>query len=209
MLSMTQMEVGLKDLSTMEAFMRKACLVVFCLFLLPLAAMAQQDFPKAEVFAGYSYFRANPDGLNLNGWNGSVTGNLTNWLGVEGDFSGHYGSPKLFGFNVPFVDINSYTFMGGPRLSYRSGSITPFAHFLIGAARAGTSSFGVSVSDTALAAAMGGGVDINLNRSIAVRAIQVDYLVTRFKTTSSQVVFSGFDERQNNFRVSAGIVFKF
>lgn len=188
--------------------MRRAYLSVVCLLLLPMAALAQPEFPRAEVFAGYSYFRANPDGLNLNGWNGSVTGNINHWLGVEGDFSGHYGSPRVFGFSVPFVDINSHTIMVGPRVAYRSGSITPFAHFLVGAARAGTSGFGASISDSAFAAAMGGGIDFHLSRSVAVRAIQADYLVTRFKTTSTQIFFSGFDDRQNNFRVSAGIVFK-
>jgi len=173
----------------------------------PLAAMAQQEYPRAVVFGGYSFFRANPDEMNLHGWNASVTGNITRWFGVEGDFSGHYGSPRVFGFSVPFVDISSHTYMAGPRLAYASGSITPFTHFLIGAARASTGAFGVSTSDTALATVIGGGIDINLNKSLAIRAVQADYLMTRFKT-GPQIFFSGFDQRQNNFRISAGLVIK-
>jgi opacity protein-like surface antigen len=165
--------------------------------------MAQDEYPRAEIFGGYSYFRANPDGFNLNGWNASVAGNLTNWFGLEGDFAGHYGSPKIFGFNIPFADITSYTFMGGPKFSYRSGSLTPFAHFLIGGAQARTGALGVSISDTALAAAVGGGIDINLSPSIAIRAAQADYVMTRFQTDP----FS-FRDRQNNFRFSAGLVIK-
>ena len=187
--------------------MKKIFLGIALLCLAPMAALAQQDFPKAEVFGGYSFFRANPDALNLHGWNASVTGNISHWLGVEGDFSGHYGSPRVFGIGVPYVDVSSHTFMAGPRLSYRTDSVTPFAHFLIGAARASTGAFGVTLSDTALATVVGGGIDININDTFAIRAIQADYLMTRFKT-GPQIFFSGLDERQNNFRLSAGFVIK-
>ncbi len=189
--------------------MQKALFVFSLMLLIPMAAMAQEEYPKAEVFGGYSYLRANPDGMNLHGWNASVTANVTDWFGVEGDFSGHYGSPSIYGFEIPYVDIdiNSHTFMVGPKLTYRSGSVAPFAHFLIGAARAGTSAYGYSLSDTAMAAAVGGGIDINLSESVAIRAIQADYLMTRFNV-GSQVLFSGFDDRQDNLRISAGLVFK-
>jgi hypothetical protein len=182
--------------------MRKIVLGILVL-LAPAAAMAQDEYPLAEVFGGYSYFRSNPDGFNLNGWDASVTGNLTNWFGIEGDFSGHYGSPRVFGFEIPFVDINSYTFMGGPKFSYRGGPVTPFVHFLIGGARASTKAFDVSISDSALATVVGGGIDINLNRSIAIRAIQADYLMTRFRTDNFSL-----NDRQDNLRLSAGLVIK-
>jgi len=190
-----------------EAYMRKLWLGISLMLLIPIAAMAQVDYPKAELFGGYSYFRANPDEMNLNGWNASVMANITDWFGVEGDFSGHYGSPRVLGLDVPFVDVSSHTFMAGPKLTYRSNSIAPFAHFLIGAARASTGAFGYSLSDTALATVIGGGIDINLSESVAIRAIQADYLMTRFHT-GPQIFFSGLDDRQNNFRFSAGIVFK-
>ena len=56
----------------------------------------------------------------------------------------------------------------------------------------------MSLSDTALAAALGGGVDIKLNDAFAIRAVQADYLMTRF-----------LDERQDNLRLSFGVVFRF
>jgi hypothetical protein len=185
--------------------MQKPAFVLMAfLFFLPFSAMAQ-EYPRVEAFGGYSYFRANPGGDNLNGWNGSVAGNITSWFGVVGDFSGHYGAPKAYGFTIPYVNINSYTFMAGPKLSARMGAITPFAHFLIGAARASTGSLGLSVSDTALAAAVGGGIDIKVNNWMAIRAAQADYLMTRYRTYPDY--FYNFSERQNNFRFSAGIVF--
>ena len=186
--------------------MSKPAFVFFVIvFLLPVAAMAQ-EYPKLEVFGGYSYFQANPGAVNLNGWNASVAGNITSWFGVVGDVSGHYGSPKEFGFTAPYADSNSYTFMGGPKLAARLGAFTPFAHFLIGAARAGTHAFGFSVSDTALAAAVGGGMDIKVNDWLAIRAVQADYLMTRYQTYPDNFRHS-YDERQNNFRFSAGVVF--
>jgi hypothetical protein len=171
------------------------------LMLLPSAGFSQEN-PKVEVFGGYSFFRASQyDYLvtNLHGFDASVAGNLNSWLGVEGDFGGHFGSPSVGPFRVPYLDVNVFTFMGGPRLTYRgSSAVTPFAHALIGTTRASAGAFGIGYGKSALSTALGGGIDIRLSEHVAVRAIQADYLMTRF-----------FDERQNNVRVSSGIVFRF
>ncbi len=184
--------------------MRKIVFIAVLTLLVPATTALAQEYPRAEVFGGYSYFRANPEGYNLNGWNGSIAGNITNWFGVVGDISGHYGFPTEFGFTDRSVHINSYTFMGGPKLSYRSHGMTLFAHFLIGDARAGTRIFGFSTSDNALAAAIGGGVDFNLSNWLAVRAVQADYVMTRFRTLPEEFG----PERQNNARLSFGLVFR-
>jgi hypothetical protein len=181
--------------------MRKALFTSVLSLLLPLPALAQ-EYPRVEVFGGYSYFRANPEGYNLNGWNASIAGNISNWFGIVGDVSGHYGAPSQFGFRIPGVDISSYTFLAGPKLAYREGRVTAFAHFLIGDARAGTGAFGLSTSDNALAAAIGGGIDFKLNDWLAVRAIQADYVMTRFRTAPEEFG----PERQNNARLSFGLV---
>ena len=200
--------------------MRTISLGLFLVLLAPLAAMAQSDNSKVEVFGGYAYFRANPSAFdeiyewnNMHGWNASVTGYLTSWLGVEGDFGGYYGSPSVYGYDIPLVDVSYYTFMAGPKLAYRKGAVTPFGHFLIGGARGsfkvGVGSWGTTLSDdTALATAVGGGIDIKLNKRVSIRAIQADYLMTRFRPISD-FPFSGVDERQNNFRLSSGIVVRF
>jgi hypothetical protein len=133
----------------MKRFLSVTGLVLFA----SISAMAQ-EYPKAEVFGGYSYFRAD-GGSDLHGWNASVSGNLNSWFGLVADFSGHYDSsssrtelrfPPFPGFpeipNFPPVSIlvNSntsvYTFLAGPRFSYRKKErITPFAHALFGASR--------------------------------------------------------------------------
>jgi len=176
---------------------------------IPFCALAQPDYPTVEIFGGYSYFRANPDEFNLHGWNASVTGNLTEWFGIEGDFSGHYGHPSDEFGSIPGIDIDHHTFMVGPKLSYRVGSIAPFGHFLIGAARASTrADFLGKTSDWAIATVVGAGLDINISPSIAVRVAQADWLMTRFETDPDYYDYYDTRERQNNFRFSAGIVFK-
>ena len=187
--------------------MRKLFFLIFVAVAIPWSTFAQESTPKAEVFGGYSYFRASdPETINLHGWNGSITGNLTDWFGVVGDFSGHYGSPSIFGFGIPLTDLNQHSFLFGPRISYRGNdTVTPFGHFLIGVSRASAGTlrgirgpFDVSLSETALATAVGGGVDIKVNDAFSVRAVQADYFMTRF-----------LDERQDNLRLSFGVVFRF
>lgn len=132
------------------------------------------------------------DSLNLNGWNASVSGYFTKYLGISGDFSGAYGTP--FG-----VSTKLHTFMFGPIVHFpNSSKITPFAHALFGGAHLNASAFELSGAQTKFAWAAGGGLDANLNSRFAVRLAQVDFLQTRF-----------VDLTQNNFRYSAGIVIKF
>jgi hypothetical protein len=111
------------------------------------------------------------------------------------------GGPLCQPSELGGVTINQYTFAGGPTISYHTGSITPFAHALFGAARAGTDAFGDNTSNWAFTSILGGGIDISLGKSIALRPVQADYVLTTFG--------SGVDNRQHNFRYSGGIVFKF
>src|SRR5262249_42656946 len=76
-----------------------------------LPAWAQvEDFPRAEVFAGYSYASMDRgdrfDRLNLNGWAASGNFNFNRYLGLTGDFAGHYGS-----------DFHVHEFLFGPTVS--------------------------------------------------------------------------------------------
>jgi hypothetical protein len=56
-------------------------------------------------------------------------------------------------------------------------------------------------SETAFAMTAGGGIDVTVSRHLAVRPVQAEYFLTKFP--------DGADNRQNNFRYSAGIVFRF
>ena len=170
--------------------MRTFILLAILLLLISVTAVAQ-DTPKVEVFGGYS---AVPDaGIEqiLHGWNASVNGNINDWLGIKGDFSGHYttrGGLK--------VKLHILTF--GPQLSYRKNDkFVPFFHALFGGGWASAGFEGASYSRSAFAMNIGGGLDWVAHKNCAVRVIQLDLLVTRFGPDASM-----------DPRISAGIVFR-
>jgi opacity protein-like surface antigen len=164
---------------------------------------AAQEPPRAEVFGGYQYFHASTglglsgiDTFSLNGWNASVSGYFTKYLGVTGDFSGSYGTPSVLGIGI---DTKFHTFMFGPVARYPNKSkFTPFGHALFGGGHASFSVLGASGDETDFAWAVGGGLDADLTRHFAVRVAQADFLQSHIG-----------DDHQNNFRYSAGIVIKF
>ncbi|HUJ31460.1 MAG TPA: outer membrane beta-barrel protein [Candidatus Acidoferrum sp.] len=177
--------------------MRKWLLLFAVMFLLPTALAAQEESPKAEVFAGYSYGRVHVSGapaFNMNGASASVSFNPTRSLGIVADFGGYH----VGNIGGASVDANVYTYLFGPKVAYRHGRFTPYAQALFGGAHASASAFGISGSDNSFAMALGGGVDVNATEHIGIRLIQAEYLMTRFSS-----------ETQNNARISAGIVFRF
>jgi opacity protein-like surface antigen len=161
--------------------MRKLLMILGIMVCLPLVATAQ-DYPKAEVFTGYTFLRGDFD-ANFHGWNVSVAGNPSKWFGVVADFGGHY----VDGFNV-------HTFQFGPKFSYRENDrVTPFVHTLVGGARVGN-----GFSETGFAWTTGGGVDLKVHRNVAVRLIEANYMLTRFDGGNA-----------HNGRLSAGLVWRF
>ncbi len=109
--------------------MRKlACL---CGLVLALAVSASaQDYPKAEVFGGYSYLHTSVlgTGFSSNGASGSISVNPSNWVGLVGDFGVYHRS-------VLGTGVNTVTYLFGPKFAYRhSDKLTPYFHFLLGGA---------------------------------------------------------------------------
>ena len=175
--------------------MRKLMGLALLVSLASLAAFAQEggNTPKAEIFGGYQYTRFD-GGLNANGWNTSLTGNLNNWFGIAADFSGAYKSQNG-------VSFNNYTYTFGPVISYRhNDKFTPFAHFLAGGNRASASISGVgSGSDNGFAMMFGGGLDVKASQHLALRAVQFDWLSLHSNGASDN----------NNMRISTGILFRY
>lgn len=163
--------------------------------LLSGVAVSAQDNPKVEVFGGYSYVHLSDSSVDLsanaNGGSGSVSFNPNNWLGVVGDFGGYEGSQSGSSFNV-------ISYMFGPKVAFRSsGRFTPFVQTLFGGARLSSGGF----SENGFAMAIGGGADANLTPHIGVRVIQAEYFLSKIN--------DGGNNRQNNVRISAGVVFRF
>jgi hypothetical protein len=220
--------------------LRFAVLLLLVVLFVPL--VRAQDTPAYEIFGGGTYLRQDvnetPDGTRIRftngiGWHGSLTGNANSWLGAVFDFSGTFSNPTFsFGdlerFNPTFfppfkaqINTSTFTYLFGPRFSYRSerlGRFTPFAETLFGAATFRVSSNDLPlglpslISNTSFAAALGGGVDARLNHRVTVRLFDVDYLLTRFPVAQSDPItgifaFGGNRRTQNNIRASVGVVF--
>ena len=62
----------------------------------------------------------------------------------------------------------------------------------------------ISSTQAAFAMAVGGGIDVNINKHVSFRPIAVDYLLTRFPNLTT-----GNNQNQNSLRATAGFVFTF
>jgi outer membrane immunogenic protein len=183
--------------------------VVVCLLgfasLVGVTAQAQER-KTIDVFAGYSYVRANPatsgsSGFSLNGGSASIAYNVNGWLSGVADLGG-YHSTNILGSGV---DGTLSTYLFGPRVSYRHfGRVTPFGEVLFGVAHTGASLLNTTDSQNAFAMTVGGGIDYHLSSHFSLRPAKVDYLLTRFSEFGNNNAQS-----QNNLRVSTGIVFRF
>jgi hypothetical protein len=192
--------------------------------LLSSLVMAQETAaPKAEIFGGYSYLRNNSNGFN--GFTGQGTVNLSRYFGVTAQVDGNYRSAaNLSSFSIlgisPSANQHLYDFLAGPTATARFGKNSVFAHALFGVAHSSLNAGvglpiigGISTgltSASGFAMAFGGGVDLGLTRRIALRVAQIDYLRTQFNATDALLTgLSTTGARQNSWRYSAGIVFRF
>ncbi|HEY3618223.1 MAG TPA: outer membrane beta-barrel protein [Candidatus Sulfotelmatobacter sp.] len=193
--------------------MLKAAGIAAVLFV--FAGLASAQIPSGNIFLGFSYERTNSTALsgsnlvtttfshpNLHGWEASFEGKVLPLVGIVGDVSGHYGSQSFVEVtpNGPQninVTGHEQEYLVGPRLSVPVGKFTPFGELMVGVAHIHTGGTAPSPSNTSFAYALGGGLDYRVFRPIALR-VEGDYLRTKFYST-----------RQNNFRLSVGVVFRF
>lgn len=180
------------------------------------AAFASAQIPSGNAFFGYSYYNTDLSSgsrISTNGWEASVEGKFIPFLGIVADFDSHYsGTVHILpsdcsGIGCPVQpapigplsylagSISEHNYLFGPRASVSLGKVRPFAEALIGAAHANLNS-GIG-SDTSFATAVGGGLDYKLIPLLAWR-LQGDYVHT-----------SLFSTKQNNVRISTGIVVRF
>ena len=171
-------------------------LILLTILILAGSFTAQaQDTPKAELFGGYAYA-----GSGSNWFVTSIVGNVNDWFGVGAEISGQYTRLNDAGITEK---INNNSFLFGPQFSSRKNkAVTPFVHAKFGVSRihTDTNEFGplVSFSDKSFGMALGGGLDIRLNDTVAIRAFQIDYLRTHF-----------FNQTQNKGRIAVGLVLRF
>jgi hypothetical protein len=135
----------------------------------PMAPATSIPFPRWETSLGWSFLHVSGEFLDMNsalGWNVSVAGNVSPWLGIVGDATGNYKT-GVTGANDP--DVAIHTFTGGPRFSARYSPVAvPFAEFLVGFTRTSLDIGGVGDGSTEFTIQPGGGIDIG-NERVAAR----------------------------------------
>ena len=188
---------------------------LLCVLFTLLCITAPVSQAQVELYGSYSFVRApvtftqtilcpttgcpsssNTHTLNMNGWEAGAAVKFIGPLSLKADFNGTSGS-----FNGANTHLQTY--LVGPQLRV-PGPISLFGHFLVGVAHEAISaanSGGVATSgptQNAFATAVGGGLDLKVLPFISLRPIQLDYLLTRFNSST-----------QHQPRVSAGIVLRF
>ena len=169
-----------------------------------------QETPRWDFYGGFSvgrihvreYYKSTPIIYSiqnrlesLNGWNFQVTENLNHWFGGTFDASGFYKTVTRLGSPN---QQQMHSLMYGPKFSWRTSHVVPFAHLLGGVVLSNVevTPVGPHKSDTSFALAAGGGVDLNLGSHVSARLLQVDYFHA-----------NGQGSTQNNYRAAAGVVF--
>ena len=201
---------------------------------------AAQDFPKVEIFGGYSLVKLGGSDINdlTTGFENEaptgLTTSTTKWLKKGFDASIAFNVTKSFGIEANFlynradllkasgteegdsvdakVKLSDFAFMAGPRFTIRKNDkVTPFAHALFGVNHvkldptltiAGEDSSedlsDFKASDNGFGMALGGGVDVNVNKAIGIRLIQADYFLAKHSNSTL-----------NNLSLAFGVVFRF
>lgn len=161
-------------------------------------AAAQQPEARADLFGGYSMYRS--EGESFHGLGASLGLSLGGPFSLVVDASRHTKTVEGADAKIEFL-------MGGGRLNFRGQNMNLFVQGLVGVARGsvGIDVLGVAIeeSDTDLAGALGGGVDVRLTDSLALRA-QADYTIIR-------VSEEGFQDAETvkDPRLSLGVVLRF
>jgi len=182
------------------------------------AAAQDQPTPKWELFGGYSFFYPAtdvhgllPGGLvpvssrlesNPRGVGAGLTYNFNRWLGLTGDFSGHWGSGETT-IVKQIDDAAFYNFSVGPKLTYRTHYFSPFVEAMVGWHRLTPDLF---QGDDRFGFMAGGGLDVNVNKHFALRLLRADFVFSNHQFGPSATV-PATDVR--GARLQSGVVFMF
>ena len=169
-------------------------------------------------------------GFSMYGGHGQFIWNFNKWISGVGDF-GAVNKPNVGIINVQNTTAFAY---GGPRFYYRMHRWSPFGQVLFGAAFRHVSTevtaltspttpilpvanpsilfpgplavvtARLNTTENAFSMRAGGGLDYRISRHFSVRAVEVDYILTRFPSLST-----GSRENQSSIAASAGIIFTF
>jgi opacity protein-like surface antigen len=182
--------------------MKRYAFIAGMLFLSGTFVQAQEEStPTVEVGLNYSFVHRNNEQFTTsygeNGGSGYFAYNVNRTFDLVAD---------LGGYDSGNYNRQTFSYLFGPRVNLRKSRIVPYVEFLFGGAYEWgvINSTGISATQNGFATAAGGGIDINVTQHIAVKPIQVEYLMTQLPQLASNL-----NSAQNNLRYSAGLVFRF
>lgn len=147
-------------------------------------ALAQCGFGQVDVFGGFSFLNVDsPSGVgrdSLSGWQASATGYVLPNLGLVADFGGHYKSYSVLGASS--LDLSSLEYVFGPQVRFHANRFSPFAHFLAGGLHQHSHGGGfIDMSANSVLLGVGGGLDVDVAKHVAIRILQFDWLPTHLQ----------------------------
>jgi hypothetical protein len=192
---------------------------------LAFAANCQPQFPRGEVFAGFSYANVTlgsqsglfaPAGPSYYGAQLSAKFNLGKNVGLLFDWGEQSGASTIadsFGYET-HMQLEATQVLAGPEFTLRTRKFNAFAHTLVGLTHTSLNQetslacgnpgypglvpcYQSIARRTNLALSVGGGLDRNWKKHFAIRLLEADYIPTRL---------SG--KWEGHFRVGTGILVK-
>ena len=171
------------------------------------------------------------DRRNFNGFDASITRNLSKYVGITANVTGHFKSQTYIDkFTPPGVTQtianreHLYNFLGGVQIknNSRTARFKPFAHALAGVARYTNRQqqaldlfpqFNFTIEDkvTSFAMKVGGGLDVRVSRRVDLRLFEFDYNPVFAGNRRPQSIAGPFTasftgQRANNYTIGFGIV---
>ena len=196
-------------------------------------SFAQEEPQRIEVFGEYSYLRFNPtlphlNNRSFNGGGGGATFNITRYLGIKGELMGYGSTTFTTTVDAPIVtprgtipagtfssQANMFTYLFGPVVKVPLSRITPFGELLFGGSNSngygnlsksiiqGGGTISASGTQHPFTMAFGGGLDVHINHNFSIRPIELDWILSRYTNPITST------NNQNNFRYTAGVVYRF
>ncbi len=177
------------------------------------SSQMSDDTPKVELFVGYQWLNpggnipdqtpppAGPLAFKLpsisQGFGTNLSYNFTKYLALEGNYGGDWN--RNASISVASV---------GPKLTFRGDNVDFFVHTLLGIERFSTR--GVD-SSNGIAAVLGGGMDLKLNKRVSFRLFEADFQYSRQNFSNSVPPTDSSLRRPTYYgeRLTTGLVFNF
>lgn len=153
--------------------------------------------PKAEIFGGYSFYRAGGkvSGVTVpdfsKGWAGQFIFNTSHYTAVVADFNGHYNS---------FATAHDFAF--GLRVHRSLWRVVPFGEAMLGVQHFSPKGLPSQNTPTYI---FGAGLDVKVTSRFSVRPFEYSYVNALYD--ANLVSSNGEKNYFNGFRVQSGLIY--